>query len=219
MNVRIERHTEYFIEDGDSTFPVSFEPVDNSAIIQIKRNKAKVGYLVMDEDGGSHGFYFEEYNQGQWFGYDPHCLGHDPKDREEVEQLARDNPGRVFWIHKYKHGMVRYYRAGDALTPAVELHGTEPAAPGLFIPDQQWDVSRGAALYIAPDDCPDPAKYCDGVCEEFSNWCNGDIYGVCTQEFKRKNKNEPWEPASDGDECWGHIGHEWAEQALAEEMK
>lgn len=215
--MRVRKRTTYTIEDGDNTFPVTFEPIDGSEVIQIKRNTAKIGYLVLDDDGREG--YWEDRDGEQWFGYDPHCHNHDPQSREQVSELARASPGRCFWIHKYEHGAVRYYRAGDALTPAVEIQDTQPADPGLIIPDQQWDVSRGVALYIAPDDAPDPAKYCDLAMEEYSNWVNGYIYGVVTEEFTRKNKHADWEKQGNEDACWGHIGHEWATQALADEMR
>lgn len=209
--------TSYEIIHDGNTFPVDIEPISGTEVATVTGNKARVGWLAYDLDRG--GDYFSEYEEGEFLNFDRHmCNPREMVTPEELAELVKANPGRVFWINKYDHSGVLYYRSGDALV-APSAPSTEPAREGLFIPDQQWDVSRGVALYVAPDDCPDPAEYCDSTMTEFSDWRNGSIYGVCTQSFKRRNKNADWVPDGDGDECWGHIGFDHAKQALAEEMK
>lgn len=223
----VKRHAEYVISHGDDEFPVEghLEPVDGSEIVKIGGNKAKVGWLVHDDDGVS-GYYFDENDQGEFLNFDNRTI----KSREMIEPeeligLIRKNKGRVFWISKYEHGMVKYYRSSDALEAPnrhdrkkIQGPSTSPASSSVgYIPDQQWDVSRGVALYVAPDDCPDPAAYCDSTMQEFSDWCNGTIYGVVTQEYY-KNEDEEWQPVGEDDACWGFIGTEHAENSLKEEM-
>lgn len=171
MSTRTRTVTSYEIIDGENTFPVQFEPVDGSEIVQVKGDTARVGYLSPDEDGGSTGYYFDEFDEGQFLNFDSRTIkSRDMIEPDELKKLVRENPGRVFWVSKYEHGMARYFRTGDALVTAPNRHderkklrgpGRSPADGRLIIPDQQWDVSAGVAIYVAPDDCPDPAAYCD----------------------------------------------------------
>lgn len=208
--------TTYELTRDGETFPVTFDPIEGTEVIQTSGDTAIVGYLSDDDSGSCGGWYFDENDSGKFYGFDNRAKGYDPKSRDEVAELAKANPGRAFWIHKYEHGLSRYYRAGKAITEAVELRDTEPGQSGLHIPDQQWDVSRGAALFIVPDDATEPEQYCDAVMEEFSNWCNGAIYGVVVERYTRAG--DEWESDGNPDACWGHIGYEWAQQALKDQM-
>lgn len=219
----IKRHISYEIaHDGDS-FEVQFEPVDGSEIVSINGDEATVGYLSPSE--WDQGYYFDEYDEGEFHNIgDRRSVKYQPMDQDDIIRLVRKNPGRVFWINKYEHSLVCYYRTGGAIEN-INRHGrtrlagpnTEPADRRMLIPDQQWDVSAGVALYVAPDDCPDPAAYCDTVMNTYTDWCNGSIYGVVTQKFTRNAEGE-WE-SGESDECWGFIGYEHAESSLKEEMK
>jgi hypothetical protein len=55
-------------------------------------------------------------------------------------------------------------------------------------------------------------KCAKNACDEYTAWGNGECYGVCVEVFDADG-----ERVSD-DACWGHVGSDWAEQALAEEM-
>lgn len=52
-----------------------------------------------------------------------------------------------------------------------------------------------------------------GVCETYTSWCNGDCYGVVVVTCEADGS------MIDSDECWGYIGHEYAEQTLKEQME
>lgn len=226
--VKIVSRTSHTATTDHGDFPLAFEPVDDSVIVELQGDCAIVGYLVHDEECGE--FYFDEFDEGEYYNIgDNRSMKYKPMEVDEIKQLARKNPGRVFWISKYDHSLVRYYRSGDAISVPnrhardrrIAGPSASPADRRLIIPDQQWDVSRGVALYVAPDDCPDPAAYCDGQMEAFSDWCNGVIFGVVVQGFDREVEDgEPiWSPDAEEDACWGFIGHEHAEASLKESMK
>lgn len=192
----VKTRTTYFIQHEEQEFETSFQPVDGSEKVTIKGDKAVVSYLSQDE---AYGWYFDENDQGRFINFDPRCMG-ERLSEDEIKEIIKENKGRVFTINKYEHGLCRYYRDGDAQTSSR-------------IPDQQWDVSHGCALYVAPDDCPDPAKYCDSVMEEFTNWCNGEIYGICHDVYRKIG--DAWKKQDeDCDACWGFIGCEYAEGEL-----
>ena len=198
----VRTSTTYYIEHEGQEFETQFHPVEDSWQVTIKGDHALVSYLSSDD---ATGWYFDENDSGRFINRDPRCMGERLGD-DELKELMEANPGRAFVIHKYEHGMCRYYRAGDEATAAT-------------IPDKQWDVSHAAAVFIVPEDAPDPEKYCDSVMEEFSNWCNGEIYGICHATYNKVSKDgEEWEwVEGETDECWGFIGSEYAEKELAEQ--
>jgi hypothetical protein len=206
--------TSYYIVHEDHEIEVQHQPLDGTEKVTIIGEgpgaQAVVSYLADDSDG-TGGWYFDENEQGEFINFDPRCRdGKHKRSEEEIKELVEKSEGRVFRINKYEHGLVRYYREGDAKTSAG-------------VPDQQWDVSHGCALYIAPEDCPDPAKYCDSVMEEFTDWCNGNIYGVCHEFFLKvvQPDGEDFEwvenEEQEAEACWGFIGQDNATQVLNEE--
>lgn len=61
--------------------------------------------------------------------------------------------------------------------------------------------------------------YADGVLEEYSSWCSGDVYGCVVQKFtlgaEPEDSEAPtWVPEVDHDSCWGFIGHDYAVESL-----
>ena len=213
----VKTRTSYYIEHDGHEFETPMQPIEGTEKVTIIGEglsaQAVVSYLSQDD---VQGWYFDENDQGTFINNDPRCRG-ERKSQEEILELKAAHPDRFFVIHKYEHGQCRYYRADDARTSAT-------------IPDQQWDVSHGAAFYIAPDDCPNPAEYCDSVMKEFTDWCNGEVYGVCHATYTFKNttghKALPtqnsadegeWELKEDSEECWGYIGGDYARQTLEEE--
>jgi hypothetical protein len=92
--------------------------------------------------------------------------------------------------------------------------GGAAAADGRWVPDQQWDMSPGVAIFVVPADAAKPyTKYVDGVMESFTEWCNGSIYGVHRQTFTRRDDGT-WAPG-DSDECWDYIGYDYATEKAA----
>jgi hypothetical protein len=73
-----------------------------------------------------------------------------------------------------------------------------------------------------PEDLSSAATdYAKSVLSELADWCDGNIYGVCVEVFDQvgpgDNDEIGWVRVSD-DAVWGHIGEEWAKQALKEEF-
>lgn len=202
MPVRTE--TTYYIEHEGQEFETQFKPIDYSESwkITVAGNRALVSYLSQDDD--ANGWYFDENDQGRFISFDPRCMG-ERLGKEEARELMAEHAGRAFVIHKYEHGLCCYYRPGSKVEAGI--------------PDKRWDVSHGAALFIVPDDVPEPEKYCDSVMEEFTNWCNGEIYGICHATYNKCSKDgEEWEWVEDQtDECWGYIGSEYADKELDEQ--
>lgn len=50
------------------------------------------------------------------------------------------------------------------------------------------------------------------ACDQYTKWCNGECYGVIVVTCEADGT------MIDSDECWGYIGHEYAEQTMKEQM-
>ena len=98
---------------------------------------------------------------------------------ENAQEFAKDNGWQIFPLYKYEHGGVAY---------SIGPFGCP------------WDSGQVGYILINPNECPQPEKYATGVCEEFSQWCNGEVYGYVIE-------------GKDGDHldsCWGFYGYDYA---------
>lgn len=109
-------------------------------------------------------------------------------------------------------------------------------------PDFRWDGVDAAGIWI-PDKCLlDEAKNMKGkerrekmelwaeqACTVYTQWCNGEVYGVCVKAYKAKYHDESGELYDDENDyrfeeevydncCFGHFGYQYAEEALAEAL-
>lgn len=139
--------------------------------------------------------------------------GYEEADKHIYPDAFR--PGLDFWIERYEHGLVRYAPIGESSQV-----------------DRQWGVAQGVAIMrftkpetIGPDDDPDRLlNFCRAVCDEYTSWCNGDIYGYTIHRWPTIAHYET--DPDDGeliDSCWGFIGTDqhgdnYALEALKEAM-
>jgi hypothetical protein len=112
-------------------------------------------------------------------------------------------------IERYEHGLVNYAPIGEASQV-----------------DRQWDVAFGVAVMrftkpdtIGPDDDPDKLlNFARAVCEDYTAWCNGDVYGMIRWERVAPPVVPLMEPGDftdqwqETDSCCGFIGYRYAEQ-------
>lgn len=69
-------------------------------------------------------------------------------------------------------------------------------------------------------------NYAQGVLEEYSMWCSGEVYGCVVQLFDLREPDvdnpdiadREWVPRLDHDSCWGFIGTDYAQSALASDF-
>lgn len=146
---------------------------------------------------------------GQWGNEDEACpSGYEESDKHIYPDAFR--PGLDFWIERYEHGLVRYAPTGES-----------------SMVDRQWDVAPGVALMrftkpetIGPDDDPDKLlNFARAVCEEYTDWCNGNYFGMLRFELQTTHQPTPFLELADfteawveTDSCWGFLGSEYAEQ-------
>jgi hypothetical protein len=91
-------------------------------------------------------------------------------------------------------------------------------------PDRQWDVRR-VGFYMPPQDVVEEVQagtrtlegahaFAQGDLEEFTNWCNGSVFGVVTQMVRIDEAGIAVTESDDS--CWGFVGMDHARASLAE---
>lgn len=123
----------------------------------------------------------------------------------KVKELKKEKV-LFYLVDKYEHGSVHF--------SVSQTHN---------YPDQRWDVAHGCAIYVPCDYIQDEYKKLakkegveaakarfvndsNGVLDEYSNWCNGEVYGYSVTVFDKKGQE------LENDECWGFIGYKYAEE-------
>lgn len=109
--------------------------------------------------------------------------------RPEIDFTAENG---WFKVEKYEHGLVRY---------ALTLESSQV--------DRRWDVAPFCAylhLPVGPDGFTDPTEAARAWLAEYTDWCNGNVYGICHLWLRRRPEGD-WYVDSD-ETCWGYIG-EW----------
>ncbi len=159
----------------------------------------RLGYLVYDQSCCTD--YWEYYGSGDQFFSFKNQFDLD----EKVHELCRDE--QLFLrVEKYQHSQVHY-----------------SVLQTTAYPHRSWDVSA-CALLVPSKDIQDYCKkhvwddqrlveYANSVLAEYSQWCNGDVYGVVTHDLVVNQK--VLEEVST-DSCYGLIGYTQAKTALAE---
>jgi len=167
---------------------------------QASNSETVFGYLMHDQDPQP---FFEDGEDvlGQLIKF----KSQDHLDNT-IEKLEKKK--LFFMVDKYEHGSVHY-----------SVSGTQN------YPDQRWDVSKNCAVFI-------PCKYTqseykkevkiNGVekarekflketndtLNSYSDWCNGDVYGVAVHRIDKEGKlHEEYT-------SWGYIGQKNAEDEL-----
>lgn len=164
------------------------EPLDRDDIY-VSAAGDRLAYLVDDNDCHDH-----EFPEGVEFVQGNSRYNHYENDVEGwLERVNADDNLTVFPVGVYEHGLIQYSLAGES------LHSTD-----------RWDYCIGACIAI-PNDFTDPEQAARDILAEYTDWCNGSVYGIVTME---REESGDWD---DGDACWGFIGYENAvENAKAE---
>lgn len=198
-NVTITRHTTatLTIKEIDLTFDIEphFAPDDTDTVRWAPREGGgyNVAWLCDDDDNGGDFWKDLRENDGELIEFERGC------DPSEMLAAARAEHGadRVFIIEVYSHGLNSYSVAGE-----------------IDYPDRRWDVGIHG-LYVCPEDATDKPAFATAIMREYTDWCNGAVYGVIVRQIDADGN------VIDGDdrECWGFIGYDYAMTEVASAVK
>ena len=112
-----------------------------------------------------------------------------------INAAHEDETLEVFYVGIYQHGLTYY-----------QLHNYHPNS------NDEWDYRIGAVIIIPNDKhesgYTDPERAARAICDEYTAYCNGDVYLVVTMVREGIRK---W---SEPDFIGGYYGQEQAEQAV-----
>ena len=200
INVRTHSTSEVQLPDTDIWFETAFPPDPHEDLFirdEEGTDNKIVSWLTHDPDGHD---YFEwdtlDTDPKEWVngvlrdfrnGHDGG--GQERRDAFMEEAIEAVGADRVFIVEVYSHGLESFSRVAAA----------------KFYPDRQWDVCPACVLVVPPD-VTDPAKWADGVLEQYTSWVNGDVWGVTFMTVA------PDGTVLDDDSIWGFIGRKYAEE-------
>lgn len=222
--MKVHATTGYSLVDDDGReFPTEFQPVEwlDPFVRENDDGSVTIRYAVQDDDPMDYewqeGVEFLLFRNGGerdgWCNDNLHTCRHcdlssdDHNDEwfgEDIEphefEAVLTWTDRMFWVERYEHGLVNYALTNESSRV-----------------DRSWDVAPGVAVLTVPDDVPDPEGFARSVLEEYTDWCNGDVYGVCEETHRLTDPDDggEWESVKD-DACWGFIGQSYTETVLKE---
>lgn len=203
----IRKHTTYTMEISEETYPLPFNPDSEPEHVYQAANglKTVVAFLVHDDCPEDP---FEMFDEGEFYQFNRNRKHYTQRPNiEAFKRIVRANPGRVVTVDS----CYERYRASELVTPAQcrNKNGT-CEAEGI--------LDRANGYYIAPEDAADPLEYAKGAIKTYSDWCEGEVYGVCVWTYTRTSISEDWEEP-EREECWGFYGCEYASEELLNEFK
>jgi hypothetical protein len=181
---------------------------------------AIVGYLAHDDDAAE--FFENDEGAGEFREFRSEA------DRDDFLAEAKRDGKLALVVDKYAHGNIHYSVAGTQNYPDRRW---DVAPCGVFVPCQDVQdaykkaVRKAQRAPVGPErekakgEAMDAlVKDCNSTLDEYSKWCNGEVYGVVTEVWTLDRDTGSFERQS-SDHCWGYIGGDYAQGVLADEMK
>jgi hypothetical protein len=186
----MRKETRYFheLEDGrEVEIPFNIEGADITEVQT--EGKILLGCIVRDLDPSDP---LEEFDDGTLVQFDRHSKHYGMlPELGDFKDIIRENKGRVFYVDN------RY--AGYSIGQQAAIKNAR-------------DIKDADGYYISPKDVKpgkQAASYAAGAMEQYTAWCEGDVWGVCVWEYDTATLE-----LIARDECWGCYGTKYAEQEL-----
>jgi hypothetical protein len=180
-------------------------------------------FVKISPDEDSYDMFADEDGNGQILSFNSRHSNFIGYDKEEKIQDLLDNHEAVP-LSYFEHGRCLWFVA-DSKTPAgVEFVWDGREFAGLWIPDEDVFENIGD---VSGDERKEKLRaYAAAVVEQYTQWCNGEIYGydVVTYYLKRDSDGDPIVDFDDYDDneikldeesLWGLYGYEYAETEAA----
>lgn len=208
MKTHTHSKTTYTIPGTDLEVELRYDPSPimqyKDPIVQVHEDRIVLGYLAHDEDCSS------PLEDDDYIGciYEARRHGKTLRDYEKALALGdfegEDRNPHAVLLDVYEHSGVSYSVAG---------HGMQC----------QFDTARGGAVWVpseallsdltGPDAQTRALELARQACETYTDWCNGNCYGVVVLTFDLEGV------LLEDDACWGYIGDDYAYASLKTDFK
>lgn len=179
---------------------------ENGVIIQEDGDTVRLGYITHDPEPMDFWQSADGLGELKLFkrGDDPNALMEGHRARGEAPLL----------VERYAHGAEHYSVVGTRNYPDRQW---DVGLCGIFLPCEE--VTKRYHADLDPD-APGAAwnklvEDSNNVLSEFSKTVNGEVYGIVVEELRREGDALV---RDDYESVWGHIGSDWAVEALGEMM-
>jgi hypothetical protein len=222
---RITRYT--LTTDDEREFELPFGEdwmPDEALVTDLPDGRTVISYLCPDNDGTSESplerdddavewiEFRNGYERNEWIDANLHGCEHcgDTAEDHDDEHCGYEggwtptdyrkafDAGHLFAVERYEHGLVRYGLSNESSQV-----------------DRMWDVAPCVAFLRLDDEwgpTVDLKEMARSILNEYTDWCNGNVFGVVHCFYGANG-----EPDGDEEACWGYIGDEHAEQTMTEE--
>jgi hypothetical protein len=172
--------------------------------LHIDGTKITVGYITQDDTGGSY------WDTSEGLGN----FEQSPRDSDIEENMAVDDGNVKLLVQRYSHGL-DHYSIDRSKTYPQHAHST--GVCGVFTPCSDAQDTYKAKVASVGEELAMEAliKDSNSILDEYSSWCNGDVYGVIVQTWEVEGQHVR---AISSDEVWGYIGSDEALAVLFEVM-
>lgn len=202
----------------------AFEPaavLEDDAIVLRKsaEDTLVVGYLAQDLDPQEYWSSADGLGEFREFRY--------AGDRDEFLAEIRGEGKVALVINRYRHGGVHYSVHGSRTYPD---HRWDVAPSAVLVPcdevQERYREAVRAAELLPSRQAADMAAQAawrslvedsNRVLQDFSDWCNGEVYGVVSETWRWRSDAGLFERIEE-DACWGFVGTDFARRALEERL-
>lgn len=147
----------------------------------------KFAYAVCDDYCDSY-----EWPEGVEFIQGSHRYLNFEADPETWIEGFDKETHKVFVVGAYEHGQIQWGLSGES------MHSND-----------MFDYASVAGFIAIPLDFTNPEDAARNILRDYTDWCNGEVYGVVLVE----KEGDEW---LETDSCFGYIGSEYTEATLKE---
>lgn len=202
---------------------INLPPHSDSEVHQIitRNGKEYILFVRIDNDDSPENPLEEGRSNGYIYSLGRRHCNFNP---DAVEDAVKNNPDHVK-LSYFEHGQCRWSVQGDS-RPGEEFQWDGVRFAGVWVPDKD---ALANIDFKGTDPAPEARRkriieYAKGVCEEYTQWCNGEVYGytVALYQLQRDEDGDPIEEREHyqrhikkgkigEDSCWGFFGWDYAE--------
>jgi len=162
-------------------------------------------------------------------------------NRRHVNYIGDNEENRIEELLKYEeavplsyfeHGLCLWSVAGDPTPPGTEYQWDGVRFAGLWVPDKDAIANIDFSGKVeGAERVKKLREYAAGVCELYTDWCNGSVYGFKAElyELQRDEDGDPITEEGDydcrhvkvleEDSCWGFYGWDTVVEAAQEAVQ